>query len=96
MNCRIITGSVMASEDAHTLTSESQEVWRELTVPTDDVDSWRDVDEALQSPMVSTAIPHSGQLNITNSTLFTTKFGVSVKSEMMSNLFAMCICNVSS
>ena len=66
-----------------------------MTTPTDDVDSWRDVDEALRSPMASTAISHSGQLNITNSTLFTTKFGVSVKSEMMSNLFAVCNCNAS-
>ena len=86
MNCRIITGSVMSSPDAHTLTSESQEVRLGLTTPTDDLDSWRDVDEALQSPMASTAIPHSGQLNMTNSTLFTTKFGVSVKSEIMSTL----------
>ena len=95
MNCRMITGSVIASENAHTLTSESQEVWVGPTVPTNDLDSWRDVDGAFQSPIAPTAIPHSGQLNITNSTLFTTKFSVSVKSEMMSNLFAVCNCNVS-
>ena len=71
----IITGSVMASGDAHTLTSESQEVRVGLTTPTDDVDSWRDVDEALRSPMASTAIPHSGQLNKKDALLHIEKCG---------------------
>ena len=68
-NRRYITGSVIASPDVHTLTSDSQEVMVG-TLPVTFVGP--DIEEALKIPISSsTAIPHSRQLNITNSTLST-------------------------
>ncbi len=63
----------------HTLTRESQEVTVGLVVPAKP--------KLVRSVILSTAIPHSGQLNNTISTLLTpTKFGVPVKSNVISNL----------
>ena len=83
----------MASDAVHTLTSELQEVMVGLIAPAC-VLMVPDIDVALQIPMVRTAIPHSGQLNITNSTLFTPD--LPVKSEAISIPNGLCICNVSS
>ena len=67
MNCRTITGVVISSDAVHTLTSESQEV---ILGKNDAAGTLApDIEEALQIPIRPTAIPHSGQLNITNSTL---------------------------
>ena len=62
----------MGSNGVHNLTSESQEVMAVDLTFSPLVDIGPDSDVALQIPISSwTAIPHSGQLNITNSTLFT-------------------------
>ena len=50
-NCRYITGSVIASPDVHTLTSDSQEVMVSLTIPVADLGP--DIEEALQIPISS-------------------------------------------
>ena len=68
MNCRTITGVVISSGDVHTLTSESQEMILGKNDPAGTL-ALADIEEALQIPIRSTATPHSGQLNITNSTL---------------------------
>ena len=81
MNCRYITcRSVIASDDMHTLTSELQEVMVGIIAPIGGL--VLDNDEALLIAIPSTAIPHSGQLNITNSTLSTPD--LPAKSEMIS------------
>ena len=93
MNCRYITcRSVIASDDMHTLTSELQEVMVGIIAPIGGL--VLDNDEALLIAIPSTAIPHSGQLNITNSTLFTPD--LPAKSEMISIPDGLRICIASS
>ena len=93
MNCRYITcRSVIASDDVHTLTRELQEVMVGLIVPISVL--VLDNDVALLISIRSTAIPHSGQLNITNSTLSTPE--LPAKSEMISIPDGWRICTVSS
>ena len=102
MNSRRIISSVIDSRSVcksltcvHTLTSESQEVMLGLNVPTTDLAPEAGV--PARSRISNTAIPHSGQLNITNSTLFTpTELDVSVKTAVIPCWSELRICNVSS
>ena len=95
MNSRAITGCTMNC-DMHILTRESQEVMvGPGNILTSDMAS--DSNEALENLIVSAAIPQSGQLNTTNSTLSTPVYsGVSVKSEMIILPDGFVVCNVSS
>ena len=70
-------------DDKHTLTGESQEVMVGLISPTGV--------PASESLIVCISIPHSGELNITTSTLSTLlKSGVPLKSKVTSVLRVVC------
>ena len=92
MNWRYITSCRAVATDVHTLTSELQEVMVGLIATICVL--VLDIDVALQIPICSTAIPHSGQMNITNSTLPTPD--LPAKSEMISIPDGLRICNASS
>ena len=73
----------------HNLTKESQEVMGLIVAS--------DVSSRSLSKIVCIPAPHSGQLNITTSTLFTPmKPGVSLKSKVMSGIEEVVVCSVSS
>ena len=81
--------------DMHILIRDSQEVMLgAVNVLMADLAS--DIDEAVRSLIVCTDIPHSGQLNITNSTFTTLKFTDAAKSKIISLLASFVVCNVSS
>ena len=89
VNSRAITGATMSC-DMHVLTRESQEVMAGTLNVLTTLNS--NSDEAVLSLIVWTDISHSGQLNITNSTLLTLKRldAIPVKSKVNISL-----CNVS-
>ena len=86
LNSRAITGCSKFC-DMHILTRESQEVMlgtgNVLTIS-----FLFDIDWAESNIIVCTAIPHSGQLNITNSTISTP--GMTAKSIILASAFVVC------
>ena len=89
VNTKVSTGRVeLTVPDMHTLTRESQEVVvgkilvRKVLLP--------DIEVALKSWISLTDIPHSGQLNITTSTLPTpVLLDIAVKSKVISAVLAV-------
>jgi hypothetical protein len=69
MNCKVRTGRVVVASDSDTVTRELQEKRSEIPVAT--TGPLFNIDSDARRTIPATAVPHTGQLNITTSTVST-------------------------